>query len=56
NMGKIQLGLIVTKGLLEIDIISAKGLERIIDESGDNNNNNNGVKIEDTPPDTYVKT
>ncbi|CAF2557883.1 unnamed protein product [Rotaria sp. Silwood2] len=57
HMGKIQLGLVVTKGLLEIDIISAKGLERIIDDNSDNNNNNNnGAKAEDIPPDTYVKT
>ncbi|CAF1054232.1 unnamed protein product [Rotaria sordida] len=52
NMGKIQLGLIVTKGLLEIDIICAKRLERIINENTDNH----GARIEDIPPDTYVKT
>jgi len=48
-MGQIQLGLIVTKGLLEIDIISATGLESVIGE-------NNEVKTDDNPPDTYVKT
>ncbi len=48
-MGQIQLGLIVTKGLLEIDIFSARGLQRVIDES-------NGGKNEQFPPDTYVKT
>jgi len=48
-MGQIQLGLIVTKGLLEIDIISATGLESVIGE-------NNEVKTNDNPPDTYVKT
>ena len=54
HMGQIHLGLIVTKGLLEIDVFSAKGLERVIDES--NNNNTNGTRTEDMPPDTYVKT
>jgi hypothetical protein len=51
HMGQIQLGLIVTKGLLEIDIICAKNLQRVIDD-----NNINGTNIEDNPPDTYVKT
>ncbi|CAM4945415.1 unnamed protein product [Rotaria socialis] len=55
HMGQIQLGLIVTKGLLEIDIISAKGLERVIDDSHDNHNHTE-VRNEDIPPDTYVKT
>ncbi|CAM4811563.1 unnamed protein product [Rotaria magnacalcarata] len=55
HMGQIQLGFIVTKGLLEIDIISAKGLERVIDESHDNPNLTE-VRNEDIPPDTYVKT
>ncbi len=50
-MGQIQLGLIVTKGLLEIDIFAAKGLERVIDDG-----NHTGVKTDDNPPDTYVKT
>jgi hypothetical protein len=49
HMGQIQLGLIVTKGLLEIDIICAKDLERVIDE-------NNGIRTENNPLDTYVKT
>jgi len=51
HMGQVQLGLIVTKGLLEIDIICARGLQRVIDD-----NNANGTTIEDHPPDTYVKT
>jgi hypothetical protein len=51
HMGQIQLGLIVTKGLLEIDIICARGLQRVIDD-----NNANGTTVEDHPPDTYVKT
>jgi hypothetical protein len=56
-MGQIQLGLIVTKGLLEIDIICARGLERVIHENNDNNNHNHtGARNEDIPPDTYVKT
>ena len=50
-MGQIQLGLIVTKGLLEIDVICARGLERVIDE-----NNHSPARSEDLPPDTYVKT
>ena len=54
-MGQIQLGLIVTKGLLEIDVICARGLERVIDE-----NHHQGAaaaaKPDDMPPDTYVKT
>lgn len=50
-MGQIQLGLIVTKGLLEIDVICARGLERVIDES-----NHSAARSEDLPPDTYVKT
>jgi hypothetical protein len=50
HMGQIQLGLIVTKGLLEIDVICAKGLQRVIDDI------NNATNIEDMPPDTYVKT
>ncbi len=53
-MGQIQLGLIVTKGLLEIDIICARGLERVIHENNDNNHT--GARNEDIPPDTYVKT
>ncbi|CAF0792708.1 unnamed protein product [Didymodactylos carnosus] len=48
-MGQIQLGLMVTKGLLEIDVIMAKGLKRVTDG---NNNGNNELE----PPDTYVKT
>jgi hypothetical protein len=51
-MGQIQLGLIVTKGLLEIDIFSARGLERVIDDSS----HTTGMKTDDNPPDTYVKT
>jgi hypothetical protein len=51
HMGQIQLGLIVTKGLLEIDVICGRGLERVIDGS-----NNNGIRTEDMPLDTYVKT
>ncbi|CAF3906692.1 unnamed protein product [Adineta steineri] len=51
HMGQIQLGLIVTKGLLEIDIICARGLQRVIDD-----NNTNTTITEDNPPDTYVKT
>ncbi|CAF3060393.1 unnamed protein product [Rotaria sp. Silwood2] len=51
HMGQIQLGLIVTKGLLEIDIICARGLQRAIDDI-----NTNSTNTEDTPPDTYVKT
>jgi hypothetical protein len=51
HMGQIQLGLIVTKGLLEIDVISGKGLERVIDDSS-----NSGARNEEIPPDTYVKT
>jgi hypothetical protein len=50
HMGQIQLGLIVTKGLLEIDIICAQGLERVIDD------NNDAGRTEEIPPDTYVKT
>jgi hypothetical protein len=50
-MGQIQLGLIVTKGLLEIDIICARGLQKVIDD-----NNTNATNTEDIPPDTYVKT
>ncbi|CAF1150980.1 unnamed protein product [Didymodactylos carnosus] len=50
HVGQIQLGLIVTKGLLEIDVIMARGLKRVVD--GSNNNVNN----ESEPPDTYVKT
>lgn len=50
-MGQIQLGLIVTKGLLEIDVIAARGLERVIDP-----NHHQASKNDDTPPDTYVKT
>ena len=53
HMGQIQLGLIVTKGLLEIDIIAARKLERVIDENG---NHIMGNQSEDHPPDTYVKT
>ena len=49
-MGQIQLGLIVTKGLLEIDIICARGLERVINE------NNLRITSGDIPPDTYAKT
>ena len=48
-MGQIQLGLIVTKGLLEIDVICARGLERVIEEPNPSRNENN-------LPDTYVKT
>ncbi|CAF0936519.1 unnamed protein product [Adineta ricciae] len=51
HMGQIQLGLIVTKGLLEIDVMCARGLQRVIDD-----NNSNGASSEDNPPDTYVKT
>jgi hypothetical protein len=51
HMGQIQLGLIVTKGLLEIDIICARGLQKVIDD-----NNTNATNTEDNPPDTYVKT
>ncbi|CAF0737478.1 unnamed protein product [Rotaria sordida] len=51
HMGEIQLGLIVTKGLLEIDVICARGLQKVIDDS-----NINTTNIEDNPPDTYVKT
>ena len=51
-MGQIQLGLIVTKGLLEIDVICAKSLEKVIEE----NTHNNPTTVEDAPPDTYVKT
>ncbi|UJR28674.1 hypothetical protein I4U23_009903 [Adineta vaga] len=51
HMGQVQLGLIVTKGLLEIDIICARGLQKVIDD-----NNANGTATEDNPPDTYVKT
>jgi len=54
HMGQIQLGLIVTKGLLEIDIICARGLERVIDEGGGGGGGNQ--RTEDIPPDTYVKT
>lgn len=50
HMGQIQLGLIVTKGLLEIDIISARGLQKVIDDP------NNGATTDDIAPDTYVKT
>jgi hypothetical protein len=46
HMGQIQLGLIVTKGLLEIDVICGRSLERVID----------GVRTEDMSLDTYVKT
>ncbi|CAF3855710.1 unnamed protein product [Rotaria magnacalcarata] len=51
HMGQIQLGLLVTKGLLEIDIICARGLQRVIDDT-----NIHGTSIIDNPPDTYVKT
>ncbi len=51
HMGQIQLGLIVTKGLLEIDIMCARGLQRVIDDS-----NAMATNTEDNPPDTYVKT
>ncbi|CAF0899970.1 unnamed protein product [Rotaria sp. Silwood1] len=51
HMGQIQLGLIVTKGLLEIDVICARGLQRVLDDI-----NTNSTNIEDIPPDTYVKT
>jgi hypothetical protein len=51
HMGQIQLGLIVTKGLLEIDIICARGLQKIRDDS-----NTTTTNIENHPPDTYVKT
>jgi hypothetical protein len=51
HMGQIHLGLIVTKGLLEIDIICARGLQKVIDD-----NNTNVTTMEDNPPDTYVKT
>ena len=50
-MGQIQLGLIVTKGLLEIDVICARGLERVIDD-----NCHSGPRMDNAPPDTYVKT
>ena len=50
HMGQIQLGLIVTKGLLEIDVIGARGLQKVIEDT------NNGTHIEDISPDTYVKT
>lgn len=55
HMGQIQIGLIVTKGLLEIDIISAKGLQRAMEEVNDNHSTTDN-KNEDFPPDTYVKT
>jgi len=51
HMGQIQLGLIVTKGLLEIDVICAKGLQKVYED-----NSPNGPNTEDNPPDTYVKT
>lgn len=52
DMGKIQLGLIVTKGLLEIDVIGARGLERVIDTAP-----LAAARPEDiSAPDTYVKT
>ena len=51
HMGQIQLGLIVTKGLLEIDIICARNLQRVIDDS-----TTTATTTEDHPPDTYVKT
>lgn len=51
HMGQIQLGLIVTKGLLEIDIICARNLQRVIDDSI-----TTAATTEDHPPDTYVKT
>jgi hypothetical protein len=50
HMGQIQLGLIVTKGLLEIDIMCARCLQKVLDDS------NHGTNIADIPPDTYVKT
>ena len=53
HMGQIQLGLIVTKGLLEIDVIAARRLERVIDENGNHQTTN---QTDDNPPDTYVKT
>ena len=49
-MGQIQIGLIVTKGLLEIDIICARELECVINE------NARRITIGDIPPDTYAKT
>ncbi|CAF0933689.1 unnamed protein product [Adineta ricciae] len=57
-MGQIQLGLIVTKGLLEIDIVCARGLERVINDNDPHNPNNNmtAARNEENPPDTYVKT
>ncbi|CAF3449487.1 unnamed protein product [Rotaria socialis] len=51
HMGQIQLGLLVTKGLLEIDIICARDLQRVIDDT-----NIRGTSTTDNPPDTYVKT
>ena len=51
HMGQIQLGLIVTKGLLEIDVICARNLQRVIDDS-----NVLATNVENYPPDTYVKT
>lgn len=50
HMGEIQLGLIVTKGLLEIDVICCKALQKILDD------NNSGQAADEIPPDTYVKT
>ena len=50
HMGEIQLGLIVTKGLLEIDVICCRGLQKIVNEI------NNSTNSEEIPPDTYVKT
>lgn len=52
-MGQIQLGLIVTKGLLEIDVICARGLERVLSE---NDHGGSAARRDDNPPDTYVKT
>ena len=49
HMGQIQIGLIVTKGLLEIDIVCARNLQKITDDMCRTN-------VQDNPPDTYVKT
>ena len=58
HMGQIQLGLIVTKGLLEIDVICAKGLERVIDRTTTTATTatTTAGSVDDGAPDTYVKT
>jgi hypothetical protein len=58
HMGQIQLGLIVTKGLLEIDVICARNLQRVIEDTNPTVTATTTTTntTEDHPPDTYVKT